>query len=83
MQSGDRTNTVTGNDPFKVPFCDGLGVPLHSPGSGITGSVATDVTTISHSSSLPADHTIFLCAYDHGLKAPVRIEKVGFVDFEY
>ena len=47
MQSNDRTNAVTGDDPFEVPFRDGLGVPLHSPGSRVTGSVVTNVTTKS------------------------------------
>ena len=38
---------------------------------------------ISHSLSVPADHASRLCTYDHGLKAPVRREKVTLSDFEY
>lgn len=85
-ESDDRTNTVARDDSFKVPFCDGLDVPLHSPrgritGSGVLSSEHYDKTP--YSLSFPPDHASCLCTYDHGLRAMVKKEKVVLLDFEY
>ena len=81
LGQSDRTDTVAGDESFEIPSCDGPGVPLYGPGRRVRSSQLYD--EISHSLSVAADHTARLCRYDHGLKVPVRIGKVAFLDFEY
>lgn len=84
MWNSGETDTVTGNDSFKVPFCDGFDVPSHGPGGEVNGSGSTDESPWdSYSLSFPPRHTICLCAYDRGFKALVRMGKVALLDFEY